>query len=63
MSNQHPNNLPLPLGDEDEPDTVEVDGTPVLDPDANADDVDSAEADRLAAEHGDDPDEPDDAEA
>lgn len=33
--------------------TVDVDGTSVLDPDANDDLIDSADADRIAAEDGD----------
>lgn len=35
---------------------AEIDGRPVLDPDANDDLIDSATADRLAAEHGSAPD-------
>jgi hypothetical protein len=59
MSNQNPLPLPEELGlspAEDEVQTTEVDGEPVVDVDANADEVDSAEADRLAAENGDDAD-------
>lgn len=58
MSNLNSNIPPLPADDENEPDTVDLDGERVLDPDENEDDVDSAAADRLAAEHGDDPDAP-----
>ncbi len=42
--------LPVPDGaPEDEP-VVDVDGEDVLDPDANPDLIDSADADRLAAD-------------
>jgi len=58
MSNLNSSIPPLPADDENEPDTVEVDGEQVLDPDANEDDVDSAAADRVAAEKGEDPEEP-----
>lgn len=43
----------VPLPDDGEPETVpqrDVDGEPVLDTDVDADQVDGAEADRLAAE-------------
>jgi len=55
------NNPPFPplAGDDDESAeitgddaTVEVDGERTLDPDANDDLIDSAEADRIAAEEG-----------
>jgi hypothetical protein len=60
MSNQNPSFGALPADDRDDDDlaTKEVDDKPVIDADANADLIDSAEADRLAAENGDDPDEP-----
>lgn len=52
MSNQ-PIPAPLPLGDDDTDVTAdgtrEVDGDVVLDPDANDELVDSADADRLAS--------------
>ncbi|GAA4190344.1 hypothetical protein GCM10022219_07570 [Microbacterium oryzae] len=56
MSNPFPAQFPLPgdRSDDDLP-TTETDGETVLDPDANDDLVDSADADRLAA--GDDDDE------
>ncbi|WP_217184233.1 hypothetical protein [Streptomyces sp. AC495_CC817] len=53
---------PVPPFPDDDPDGVptrDVDGEPTLDPDADPNAVDSAEADRLAAErregHDDDP--------
>ncbi|WP_091234355.1 hypothetical protein [Microbacterium sp. 3J1] len=51
MSNPTPPILPLPDGgdDQDIP-QQEVDGGTVLDTDADADQIDGAEADRLAAE-------------
>ena len=57
MSNQFP--PPLPGRDDDALDpaddpTKEVDGDRVLDPDANEDLVDSAEADRLAVQGDED---------
>ncbi|MBS1674744.1 MAG: hypothetical protein JSS74_12375 [Actinobacteria bacterium] len=58
---QNPSFPLVPSSDsEDDPDveTKEVDGEPVIDPDANDDLIDSAAADRLAAQNGDDPDEP-----
>lgn len=55
MTNQHPP-APVPLGDDDDlttPDVEkEVDGERVIDPDANDDLIDSAEADRRAAQDG-----------
>lgn len=54
MSNPTPPLLPLP--DDGAGDGVperEVDGEEILDEDANPDDVDSATADRIAAEGGD----------
>lgn len=51
--------MPIPPLPGEEPDTVptrEVDGEHILDPDIAAGDVDSAEADRLAAESGTDDD-------
>jgi hypothetical protein len=59
MSTQNPLPLPEELGlspEEDRIQTVEVDGEPVVDEDANPDEIDSAEADRLAAENGEDTD-------
>ncbi|MGM7697136.1 hypothetical protein [Microbacterium sp. A84] len=50
MSN--PNIAPIPVPSAEDPDdlvTTEVDGETTLDPDVNADLVDSASADRLAA--------------
>ncbi|MDT0157429.1 hypothetical protein Q9R19_07325 [Microbacterium sp. ARD32] len=59
MSNPTPAYLPEDPDFDDQPDpaTREVDGEEVLDPDADPDLIDSAEADRLAAE--DDADETD----
>lgn len=57
MSTQNPNFPPIPSDDsEDDPATKQVDDKPVLDPDADPDLIDSIDADRLAAENGDDPD-------
>jgi hypothetical protein len=56
MTNPTPPILPFPgddSGTDDDVATREVDGEETLDPDADADAVDSAEADRLAAEGGD----------
>ncbi|WP_197061060.1 hypothetical protein [Microbacterium mangrovi] len=54
MTNANPN-FPLVPSDDDESEhaTKEVDGEKVLDPDADPDLIDSAEADRLAAEEDD----------
>jgi len=51
MSNPYPAPYPLPDDGENRDDlpTTEVDGDEVLDPDANDDLIDSADADRLAA--------------
>lgn len=60
MSVQNPASVPEPPdGSLEDPDveTTEVDGRPVIDPDADDDRIDSAEADRLAAENGDAPEE------
>lgn len=59
MSNQYPP-APVPLGDDDEgyegPDVeTEVDGEQVIDPDVNDDLINSADADRRAAETDDSP--------
>lgn len=54
MSNPIPPLVPLP-DDGDANDSVprqDIDGEPVIDPDADPDQVDSADADRIAAEHG-----------
>ncbi|WP_067200328.1 hypothetical protein [Microbacterium sp. XT11] len=59
MTNPTPPVLPFPDDDDSTDDDVatrEVDGEETLDPDADPDAVDSAEADRLAAEGGDDDD-------
>ena len=51
--------MPIPPLPDEEPDTMptrEVDGERALEPDAAAEEVDSAEADRLAAESGADDD-------
>lgn len=52
MSTPTPPLVPLPEdGDPDGVPAREVDGEPVLDTDVDADRIDGAEADRLAAEH------------
>lgn len=54
MSTPIPPLVPLPE-DGDPHERVprqEVDGEPTLDQDANPDEIDSAEADRIASEHG-----------
>lgn len=54
MSTPTPPLVPLPDDGEDQGIAQrEVDGEPVLDTDADADQVDGADADRLAAEHPD----------
>jgi len=52
MTNPIPNFIPVvppPSDDDLESPTIEEDGETVLDPDADPDRIDSAEADRLAA--------------
>ena len=58
MSSENPM-FPVVPAEGDEPDraTKEVDGEQVLDPDADPELIDSADADRIAAEEDDDPDE------
>jgi hypothetical protein len=53
-SNPTPGLVPGPIGDDDPADepVQEVDGETVLDPDADPDRIDSADADRIAAEEG-----------
>ncbi|WP_314423470.1 hypothetical protein [uncultured Microbacterium sp.] len=54
MSTPIPPLVPIP-DDGDPNDSVprqDVDGEPALDADANPDEIDSADADRIAAEHG-----------
>nr|WP_201470040.1 hypothetical protein [Microbacterium hydrocarbonoxydans] len=54
MSNPIPPLVPFPEDGEpnDGVPRQDVEGEPAIDPDANADEIDSADADRIAAEHG-----------
>ncbi|MDR6200241.1 hypothetical protein QE374_002150 [Microbacterium sp. SORGH_AS428] len=52
-NNTFPPPVPLPGDGEREQPTREVDGEDVLDPDLDADRIDSADADRIASQEGD----------